>query len=83
MANHEGPDAAQAQCPCPLCVGLAALRQARPEAVEHLLKAGAELLLAARALLEPAGGRPVRADAGPAADGRPPRAGGMQRIDVG
>ena len=37
---------------------LAALREARPEAVEHLVKAGAELLLAARALLdgaEPAG----------------------------
>ena len=36
----------------PLCAGLAALRQARPEAVEHLVKAGAELLLAARALLD-------------------------------
>ena len=37
---------------CPICTGLAALREARPEAVEHLLKAGAELLLAARALLD-------------------------------
>jgi hypothetical protein len=63
-------------CPaCPLCAGLDALRQARPEAVEHLLKAGAELLLAARALLE-----------GPAPDGRAaPRPAGtpMRRIDVG
>jgi hypothetical protein len=60
---------------CPLCAGLAALRQAAPEAVEHLLKAGAELMLAARVLLE-----------GPASDGhRQPRpAGGrMRRIDVG
>jgi hypothetical protein len=62
---------------CPLCAGLAALRQARPEAVEHLVKAGTELLLAARALLE-----------GPAPDGRSkpePRPAGtrMRRIDVG
>jgi hypothetical protein len=60
---------------CPICAGLAALRGARPEAVEHLVKAGAELLLAARALLE-----------GPAPDGRaPPRPAGtrMRRIDVG
>jgi hypothetical protein len=60
---------------CPLCAGLAALRQAAPEAVEHLLKAGAELVLAARVLLE-----------GPASDGRrEPRPAGarMRRIDVG
>jgi hypothetical protein len=60
---------------CPLCAGLAALRQARPEAVEHLVKAGTELLLAARALLE-----------GPAPDGRQapgPAGARMRRIDVG
>jgi hypothetical protein len=60
---------------CPLCAGLAALRQAAPEAVEHLLKAGAELVLAARVLLE-----------APATDGqREPRPAGarMRRIDVG
>jgi hypothetical protein len=54
---------------CPICMGLAALRQARPEAMEHLLKAGAELLLAARALLDtqPSTSRPA----------------GLQRIDIG
>jgi hypothetical protein len=60
---------------CPLCAGLAALRQARPEAVEHLVKAGTELLLAVRALLE-----------GPAPDGRQaprPADTRMRRIDVG
>jgi hypothetical protein len=70
-AQPAGP---AAECvACPLCAGLAALRQARPEAVEHLVKAGTELLLAARALLE-----------GPA-DGREPRPAGtrMRRIDVG
>jgi hypothetical protein len=53
---------------CPICAGLAALRGARPEAVEHLLKAGAELVLAAKAVLE-----------GPAE----PAGRGLQRIDIG
>ena len=57
---------------CPICMGLSALWQARPEAMEHLLKAGAELLLAARALLE----------AGEAA-GPSRQPAGMQRIRVG
>jgi hypothetical protein len=60
---------------CPLCAGLAALRQARPEAVEHLVRAGTELLLAVRALLEaPPADRPAPR---PAADTR------LRRIDVG
>jgi hypothetical protein len=57
---------------CPICMGLAALRQARPEVLEHLMKAGAELMLAARALLE----------AGEAA-GPSRRPAGVQRIRVG
>ncbi|HEU4398920.1 MAG TPA: hypothetical protein VFU54_13930 [Actinomycetota bacterium] len=72
-APHAGT---AAECvACPLCAGLAALRQARPEAVEHLVKAGTELLLAARALLE-----------GAAPDGQPrprPADTRMRRIDVG
>lgn len=72
---------------CPFCQALAALREARPEAVEHLVKAGAELLLAARALLdgsaEPAGSpapgrrRRSRPASGDVAGN------GLQRIDVG
>ena len=92
MPTHDAPAAGTApECQtCPICTGLAALREARPEAVEHLLKAGAELLLAAKALLdvatEPAG-RP-----GPGRRRRPPPAGngdaahardGLQRIDIG
>jgi hypothetical protein len=60
---------------CPLCAGLAALRQARPEAVEHLVRAGTELVLAVRALLEaPPADRPAPR---PAAGTR------LRRIDVG
>jgi hypothetical protein len=71
---------------CPLCTALAALREARPEAVEHLVKAGAELLLAARALLDETAsegppqrrGRSRRSGAPGAAAGD-----GLQRIDIG
>jgi len=50
-------------------MGLATLRQARPEAMEHLLKAGAELLLALRAVLDSADGLRGAAT--------------LQRIDIG
>ena len=88
------PAAVAGQAPecqiCPVCAGLAALRASRPEAVEHLVKAGAELLLAARALLE----RPAAPVAAPAparrrrarrtGPGEPRGAGGrLQRIDIG
>jgi hypothetical protein len=89
MADHDtGPGTRAPECQfCPFCAGLAALREARPEAVEHLVKAGAELLLAARALLDgvadpadpPAPGpRPRRPAASGDAAGN-----GLQRIDIG
>ena len=74
MTDDDKPAAAGCLA-CPLCAGLTALRHASPEAVEHLVKAGTELLLAVRALLEaPAGERPAPR---PAADAR------LRRIDVG
>jgi hypothetical protein len=88
------PAAAVGQAPecqiCPVCAGLAALRASRPEAVEHLVKAGAELLLAARALLErpaepvaePAPARRRRARRTGPGDARA-AGGGLQRIDIG
>jgi hypothetical protein len=86
MPDEQAAAAGQApECQiCPICAGLAALRSARPEAVEHLVKAGAELLLAAKALLdghaEPAGGpAPRRRRAG----GDAARDDGLQRIDIG
>jgi hypothetical protein len=57
---------------CPLCMGIAALCQTRPEAMEHLLKAGAELLAAFHALVDPA-----------PADGDRRRPTGLRRIDIG
>jgi hypothetical protein len=74
MPSHDAAAPGQApECQfCPLCQAMAALRSARPEAVEHLLKAGAELLLAAQAL--------VAASGSPSEPHRPAR--GMQRIDV-
>ena len=88
MAQDDPGTAGQAaECQiCPLCTGLARLRESRPEAVEHLLKAGAELLLAARALLEgaaePSGSpAPGRRRARPAS--RDAAGNGLQRIDVG
>lgn len=91
MAHDDAGSAGQApECQvCPLCAGLAALRQARPEAVEHLVKAGAELLLAARALLdgaaEPDGPpTPGHRRRRPRPAGREDASGnGLQRIDIG
>jgi hypothetical protein len=84
------PEAAAGQAPecqtCPICSAIAALREARPEAVEHLVKAGAELLLAARAILdggaEPAGRPGPRRPARPAATGDA-AGNGLQRVDIG
>ena len=90
MAHDDIGAAGQApECQtCPICAGLAALRQASPEAVEHLVKAGAELLLAARALLdmtaEPARGPSRRRRGHPAGDGDGALAhDGLQRVDIG
>lgn len=91
MAHDDAGSAGPApECQfCPFCAGLAALREARPEAVEHLVKAGAELLLAARALLdgaaEPAGPpTPRHRRPRPRPAGRGDASGnGLQRIDIG
>lgn len=53
VREREAP--AQAACTvafCPICTAVTALREARPEVAEHLLQAGREVLLAARALID-------------------------------
>ena len=37
---------------CPICAVVTALGEARPELIEHLLLAGREVLLAARAVID-------------------------------
>ncbi len=37
---------------CPICFAVAALQPLAPEVIEHLLKAGTELLLAVRAVMD-------------------------------
>jgi hypothetical protein len=59
---------------CPVCSGIALLRDVRPETVEHLLDAAASVVAAVRSAVVV-----------PPADGAPPsggRPGGVQHIDV-
>ena len=56
---------------CPVCQGVAALRQVRPETVEHLLDAAASVVAALRTA--------VVAPSGPT---EPPRGSRVQDIDV-
>ncbi|MGZ4132877.1 MAG: hypothetical protein ACXVWF_07505, partial [Actinomycetota bacterium] len=69
-------------CPvawCPICLAVTAVQPLRPDVVEHLLKAGTELLLAFRGVLD------ARADdlSGEGAD--EPAAGPtrLEKIDLG
>lgn len=56
---------------CPVCTGIALLRDVRPETVEHLLDAAASVVAAVRSA--------VRAPSAPSDGARP---GGVQHIDV-
>ena len=67
-------------CPvawCPVCFAVTAVQPVKPEAVEHLLKAGAEFFLALRSLID------ARADAvaGDAAGREEERE--LRKIDIG
>lgn len=46
--------------PCPVCMGIGLLKQMRPDVANHLVAAGRELMLAARAFLESATEDPRR-----------------------
>jgi hypothetical protein len=71
MLNEHVATGAEECLVCPVCQGISALRKVRPEVVEHLLDAGASLLAALRAGLEPPHGSPERAG------------GKVERIDIG
>jgi hypothetical protein len=69
---------AASTCPvawCPICLAVTAVQPIRPDVVEHLLKAGTEMLLAFRGVID------ARAD-GMAPDGSdgPTR---LEKIDIG
>lgn len=55
--EHLATDAVECQI-CPVCQGIAALRQVRPETVEHLLDAAASLVAAFRSTVTPTSGEP-------------------------
>ena len=66
----EHPAGATATCGvCPVCSGIALLRDVRPETVEHLLDAAASVVAAVRSAVVPS-----------TPDG--PRPGGVEHIDV-
>jgi len=68
--DHEHLATGSAECQvCPVCQGIAALRQVRPETVEHLLDAAASLVAALKSTMPPA-----------ASDGAP--ASRVEHIDV-
>lgn len=68
-ADHTG--AATSTCGvCPVCSGIALLRDVRPETVEHLLDAAASVVAALRSAVVP-----------PSAP-QPGRPGGVEHIDV-
>ncbi len=60
---------------CPICVGLRALQDARPELATHLTEAARHLAAAARELVERPPGRSQEPSGGEAADG-------FHRIDL-
>ena len=55
---------------CPVCTGIALLRDVRPETVEHLLDAAASVVAALRSAVVPPSGPET------------PRPGGVEHIDV-
>ncbi len=74
---HSGADDSQDCRFCPVCQGLAALRRAHPQAVEHLEAALTSLLAAVREL---AAAQPAQADWPPG--GRPTSPPTVERIDI-
>jgi hypothetical protein len=73
------PSHVSSTCPvawCPICLAVTAVQPVRPDVVEHLLKAGTELLLAFRGVID------ARAD-GISPDGSGDQATRLEKIDIG
>jgi hypothetical protein len=71
---------AAAGCPvawCPICMAVTAVVPLKPEVIEHLLKAGTEMLLAFRGVID------ARADEVHPPDDEDPGPTRLQKIDIG
>ena len=78
-AASEGPHT-QGGCPvawCPICTAVTAVQPLRPEVIEHLLKAGTEMLLAFRGVID------ARADEMRPPEGDDPGPTRLEKIDIG
>jgi hypothetical protein len=70
---------AASTCPvawCPICLAVTAVQPIRPDVIEHLLKAGTEMLLAFRGVID------ARAD-GMSADDSGDAPTRLEKIDIG
>jgi hypothetical protein len=75
----EGPHV-QAGCPvawCPICMAVTAVQPLKPEVIEHLLRAGTEMLLAFRGVID------ARAEEMEPSEGDRPDPTRLEKIDIG
>jgi len=75
----EGPHV-QTGCPvawCPICMAVTAVQPLKPEVIEHLLRAGTEMLLAFRGVID------ARAEEMQPSEGDPPNPTRLEKIDIG
>ena len=78
-AASDGPHV-QGGCPvawCPICMAVTAVQPLKPEVIEHLLRAGTEMLLAFRGVSD------ARAEEMHPTDGDPPGPTRLEKIDIG
>ena len=74
-ASHDAPVCQVAWCP--FCFAVGAVQPIQPEVVEHLLRAGAEMLLAFRSVVD------ARATANDPSGEDAPSATRLEKIDLG
>lgn len=79
---------APATCPvawCPVCLAVTAVQPVRPEAVDHLLRAGTEFFLALRSLIDARADDVARSTGVDRTSGGDDgtAAGGLEKIDIG
>jgi len=75
----EGPHV-QTGCPvawCPICMAVTAVQPLKPEVIEHLLRAGTEMLLAFRGVID------ARAEEMEPSEGDRPDPTRLEKIDIG